>query len=278
MSARMGALYEEHVILGASFEEGPLAGALAVSSYAGEKDLGPSLGGAVVSDLTGTTYQLLSGPSAPELAEAALAGRRLAVGEAAFEAVLTGEGRLVAAPLALRTGDHEYVLCDPEPEGAAAVAWVGFLSGVERDGYAPYEGSALEDASRMLVPILLAGERSRAVLSDYVRTAGESLPGPGRVASLHLDAIPALVARVPARGPEAWLLLVPARSARVLWRSLLSFTEVEPVGTRAARELWARARPLPAGPPRVPAPRAELARLGLVRADGGFVGERALGD
>lgn len=282
MSARMGALYQEHVYLGATFEPAADGGAPGVASYHAEKDPAEACrDGAVLADLTGSTYLLVSGASAGALASAALAGRELSVGEAAFEAVLTGEGCLLAVPLALRSGDHEVVLADVSGRGASLEAWLGFLASAESDGYAPYAGTAVEDASDMLVPLLLAGASSGAVLSDYVRTPGEGLPARGRVAAVHLDAIPALVARVPARGPEAWLVLVPARSARAIWRSLLSFREVSPVGLGAVRALASRALPwwpaLPAeGPEGVG--RDRLADWGVLRAGSGFVGARALGE
>lgn len=274
-----GVLHEEHVLLGASFEESAVTGGPLVLAYAGEKNLDELLPGAVLSDLTGSAYLLVSGTSSQALFSSAAAGRPLAVGEAAFEAVLTGEGRLLAVPLTLRSGDHEHVLLDPTPRGAALAAWMDFLSRMEQDGYAPYADASVEDASEMLVPLLLAGGRSRDVLSDYVRTAGEAPPREGEVRALHLDAIPALVARVPGPGPETWLLLVPAQRARVIWRSLLSFGEVSPVGARAARHLLADRRPwagsLPAEGP-VAVPRAELERWGVLREGSDFVGARLL--
>lgn len=278
-SGGTGVLYEEHVLLGASLAESAVTGGPLVMGYAGEKNLDELLPDAVLSDLTGAAYLLVSGASSQALFSAAAAGRPLAVGEAAFEAVLTGEGRLLSVPLALRSGDHEHVLLDPTPRGAALAAWLGFLSSMERDGYAPYADASVEDASEMLVPLLLAGERSRDVLSDYVRTAGEALPREGEVRALHLDAIPALVAHIPGPGPEEWLLLVPAQRARVIWRSLLSFAEVSPVGARAARHLLADRRPwassLPAEGP-VSVPRAELERWGVLREGSDFVGARLL--
>lgn len=280
-SGGAGALREEHVLLGASFGELAAADVPPVTSYAGEGELEGLLSGAVLADLTGTAYLLVSGEDAPGLFCAAACGRELAVGETAFEAVLTGEGRLLSVPLALRTGDHEYVLLDPTHRGAALAAWLGFVRGARGgDGRMPFAAADVEDASGMLVPLMLAGARSGEVLSDYVRTPGEALPGEGAVAAVHLDAIPALVARVPGAGPQAWLALVPAARARAVWRSLLSFTEVAPVGTRAAGDVLSDGRPwsraLPEDGP-LDVPRADLAAWGLVREGDDFVGARLLG-
>ena len=275
-----GVLHQEHAILGAAFGEPAAAPAAPVTAYVGEGELARSLLGAVLADLTGTAYVLVSGESAEALFRAAAAGRDLAVGEAAFEAVLTGEGRLLSVPLALRSGDHEFVLVDPTSQGAALTAWLELLARTEQDGMAPFARTSVEDASGMLVPLLLAGARSAEVLSDYIRTAGESLPAEGSVAAVHLDAIPALVARVPGPGYPAWLVLVPAAKARAVWRSLLSFREVTPVGTRAAAEVlmggrpWAGALGSDEGPADVT--RSELSVWGLVRAVDDFVGARSL--
>lgn len=171
MGARMGILYEEHLLLGARFRASESTGLLAVSSYPceGEKDLGEALVGAVVADLTGTTYLLLSGDRAPELARAALAGGPLAVGEASFEALLRGDGRVLGAPLVLRTGDHEHVLLDPTPRGEVGAAWLEYVRGAGGDE-GPLAASSVEDASGMLVPLLCAGGR--------VRPRGLGLPAP----------------------------------------------------------------------------------------------------
>lgn len=279
MSQGLGALYGEHLLLGASLSQAVEGLPPAVGSYAGEKDLAHVREGAILSDLTGTTYLLLSGDAAPALFSSVFAGDEPAVGEARFGAVLSGSGEVISVPLALRTGDHEHVMLDPTPRGEALSAWVRFVASAERDGHAPYRGASVEDASGMLVPLLLAGAASRRVLGDYLRTPGEALPGAGEVRSVHLDAIPAIAARVPAPGPEAWLLLVPYRSARVLWRSLLSFTEVAPVGAHAVvalfRELlpWSAAL-APEGPRGIG--RAGLEGWGLVRAGSDFVGARSL--
>lgn len=277
MSApRASVLRAEHELLGAAFDEGA-HGTQRVSRYPRE---GAPAGGALLCDLTGATYLLLSGPDASALAEAALCGRALAVGEAAFEGALTGDGALLSAPLVMRTGDGEYALLDPSPHGEALEAWLGFLAGVERGGVRPFGSASIEGAAEMLVPLLLAGPAARAVLADYVASADE-LPRPGRVASLRLDAIPALVCCPPAAGggADALVVLVPPARARTLWRSLLSFTEVEPVGHARLAGLLADALPWAAalggsGPAR--AGRRELGAWGLLREGGGFVGERGL--
>lgn len=276
---RVGILHEEHLLLGARIGESRLGGAEVVS-YPGEKDPDRALDeGALLTDLTGSAYLLVSGAGAPALVRAALCGRPLAVGEAAFEGCLSGDGGLVSVPLALRTGDSEHVLIDPTPRGCVLDGWLGFLSGLEAEGESAFPGARVDDATEMLVALLLAGRSSEAVLSDYVHA--EPLPQPGSVVSVHLDAISALVARLPRDlGTPAFLVLVPVASARTLWRSLLSFNEVAPVGHDALRRLFARRLPwgdAVAREGRERVSRAALARWGIVREGADFVGARALG-
>lgn len=279
MSAeRAGVLHDEHLLLGADLAVSDL-GELVTVSYAGEKDVREAMAeGAALADLSGSMCALAAGDGMPGLVGSALCGRELAVGEASFEGCLAGNGALVSVPLALRTGDGECVVVDPSARGAALSGWLGFLAGLEAEGGRAFPDLEIADASEMLVPLLLAGARAEEVLSDYART--EPLPGAGAVAPVHLDAIGALVARLPEPfSAPGFLVFVPPASARVLWRSLLSFNEVAPVGHAALARMWADCLPwgelLAPGTPRV-VTRGQLARWGLVRDGEDFVGARAL--
>lgn len=280
MSApRPGVLHGEHVLLGASFEPSETTGLLAVSSYAAEKCGAPAPGEALLADLTGTTYLLVSGRGAEALACSEFAGRPLAVGECALSAALAGDGALIAAPLLARCGDTEYVVFDPTPRGDALAAWTGLLARAESAGVRAFDDVSVCDASEMLVPLALAGPAAEAVLSDYLAD-GDSLPRAGQVRQVRLDAIGVVAVRLGRPlTQDVLLLLVPPARARVLWRSLLSFTEVSPVGAAALtnalteglawRDLLDRVGPEPIR-------RAVLAEWGLVRAGSDYVGGRAL--
>ena len=275
----MGTLHTEHVLLGASFEPG-LDDLLAVSSYPQGGSQKDAEKGALLCDLTGSCYLLVSGASAPDLARTALAGRSLGVGEVAFEAALSGDGSTLSVPLVLRTGDHELALLDPSPRGEVLSAWLDFLSRVEQDGTAPFAETRVEGASDMLVALALVGSEARAVLSDYV-PASSDLPAPGVVSSLRLDEIPALVACLPRAGglPEGFLILVPPERARAIWRSLLSFGEIYPVGLGALRELLCDTLPwgeLLSTSDVVRYSGSTLRGWSLVRNEGDFVGAREL--
>lgn len=278
--ARMGALYQEHVLLGADLEPSGDGKLMRAVSYPSEKASGPDPDGAVVSDLTGSTYVLIKGPHASELMEAAFCGPKLQPGECGWECALTAEGALTSVPLVIRTGENEYALIDPSGRGEVVVAWLGFLAQIEQNGFAPYEGTKIEDAIDMLHPLLLAGNAATKVLSDYVEHPRE-LPQPGQVRSTHLDKIPAVAARAPLPGASlpTYVLMVPPTRAATMWRSFLSFTEVAPAGSASLAR--AMGQLLPWYPvldekDQVKPTAAELDGWGLLREARDFVGARLL--
>ena len=276
LSELAGILHAEHELLGASFEQVGEGLEIVAAYTAAESEVDAFISGAALADLTGLSSLLISGEPSESLANLAFAGRVLSVGEGAHEAVLSGDGSLLAAPLLARTGDHEYVAWDLTGRAETGLSWVRFLAGIEQDGRAPFAGIETPDISTRLLPLLLAGPAADPVLLDYLH--GQSLPAPGQVASLTLDRIPCLVVGLPDL-PHAWLLLVPPQSARILWRSFLSFPVVTPVGRRAvaawlSREYdWYR---VVQGAGRMALSRDRLRELGLVRAGDSFVGARGL--
>lgn len=275
--ARTLPLAEEHLLLGAVMAE--TCGAMAPASYGADTDAEDDALSAAcgVCDLSFAHVLLVSGTGARALFEAAWAGRRLAVGECAFGAVLAGDGALVSAPLALRTGDAEYLLLDASPRWEALLGWLGWLAGLETGGSPAFPEARVSDETGSLVPLALSGPRAREVAADYVH-GDEALPGAGVVASLHLDRILAICA-APAEG--SLLALVPPAWARVLWRSLMSFPIAAPVGTAAlgrhaaGRYGWAG---LLDGTDRVAPGRRALSEWGLLRDETDFVGARALAE
>ncbi len=279
--ARMGALYQEHLYLGATFAPSDEGDVMRVSSYPSEKGAGFDPKAAYLADLTGSTYELISGDASQALAEAFFCGKKLAVGECSWEASLTAEGALTSVPLVGRTGQGEYVVLDPSPRGDVASAWLGFISSIEQGGYAPYAQAQVEDATDMLTPLLLAGHAARAVLTDYVEHPRD-LPAPGSVRNVRLDRIPTVSMGIGLPGaPElpAYVLLVPAAQAATLWRSFLSFSEVEPVGSgalgRALRSLTPWGDDL-FEKDQVKPGADRLSAAGLLRTERDFIGARAL--
>ncbi len=275
----MGTLYHEHALLGATFAPSSEGDVMRAESYPTENS-SYEKGRAYLADLTGSTYKLISGASAQSLVEAAFCGKKLKVGECAWQCALTADGAVTSVALLARTGDNEYALLDPTPRGDVVSAWLGFLASIEQDGYAPYADARVEEADGMLTPLLLAGDAARAVLSDYVGHVRD-LPSPGQVRSLHLDKISAVVAgiEVPGQSLPAFLVLVPPTRAVTLWRSFLSFTETAPLGSAAL--VAAEQSLLPWGEETKPMDQVKpgaqkLQAWGLLRDKHDFVGARSL--
>ena len=271
-------LHEEHLVLGARM--GDWNGVEAPLAYPAGDARAALREGAALVDLSGATMLFSSGEPAEAFAGAVFAGDALAVGECSIQAALVGDGSLAAAPLVARTGEHEYLAFDVSERGETLSAWLSFVSKIEQKGFAPYAGLDCDDVSGKLVPLALWGAGANAVLSDYAQE-GE-LPGLGQVANPALDGrIPTIVSCLELLDATCYLLLVPPAMARVMWRSLLSFESVTPVGVDGARELLREALPwasrLSAGE-RVELTRAELSGAGLMRDGGGFIGGRGLAE
>lgn len=278
--ARMGVLYGEHALLGADFSSSDDGSVIRVVSYPSEKGGPVDSGRAYLHDLSGSSYVLVSGPHASDLIEAAICGPKISVGESAWQCTLTAEGGLTSVPLVIRTGANEYVLLDPSDRGDVVVAWLGFLSQIEQNGFAPYAGTKLEEATDMLTPLLMAGNAATAVLSDYV-SHPRDLPAVGQVKNVYLDKISAVASRIAIPGITfpVFVLLVPPAQASILWRSFLSFNEVSPVGCVAVCRAMAEMLPwggLLSEKDKVLPSAAQLESWGLLRSTRDFVGSRCL--
>lgn len=270
---RLGPLYAEHLLLGASFEDGTR-----VLRYESESLDAPSLMNATyLCDLTYARLTLLSGQDSPALAQAAFAGRKLEVGECRYEPALTGDGGIASIALLARTGQNEYVMLDTSPRAEVLHAWLAFLSSISQDGYEPYAHADVQDVSASHVLLLLGGKDATAVLLDYV--GDQPLPGKGCVAPCRLDRIPAIVLRLPTASQPCYLIMAPPHTAVALWRSFLSFTEVIPVGNATINELLVSEFPWMDYLTSTDAVRlSSKALMGhdLLRKDQDYVGARAL--
>lgn len=273
-------LYDEHLLLGGTFAGNDQLLAMPIH-YGDPASEHPSFReGCALVDLSGMSAMLVHGAGADSFVHACCAQAPLAVGECGFGAVVTGDGSIASVPLVARTGDTEYLLWDPLERGLMLQPWLGFLAAIEQDGYRPYEGVSVEDVSDALVPLLLWGPHATAVLGDYVRDLA-ALPAPGTVANVTLDRIETLVAALPGLDVPGYLLLVPPRAARVLWRSLLSFPIVTPVGSTSLASHAQLVYPwmehaLLEG--RLELALEQLVAWELARAEADFIGARALGE
>lgn len=266
-------LYAEHLRLGATFGEKRIP-----LSYAGASSPQELAHATVLADVSHVFTLLLGGGPAPSFAHAAFAGEDLGVGSCAFEAVLTGDGAVASVPLLARTGDAEYIALDVTARAEVLDGWLSFLAAVEQDGVAPFAGLDTDDVTGAHALLLLWGPEAKAVLKDYLG-ADQQVPSVGEVASLLLDKLPCIVASLPGFASPCYLMFVPPVHAAVLWRSLLSFVQVTPVGVDDLMESMRSSLPWLERLGTTDVVRLssdELVGWGLVRRAGDFVGARGL--
>ena len=268
-------LHTELEYLGAQFSTSTEGFNLAQSFY-GEKPLEEALKDCALIDLSGIGYTLVSGTSAQNFVEAVFAGKQLEVGEASFECALTGDGSLSSIGLLARSGQNEYVVLDASERSLVLEEWLSIIASVEQNGVAPYAEVSLEDATPLLTPLLLAGKKAKKVLMDYL--GEQQLPEDSKLCNLMLDqTIPALVANVSTKKVPAYLVMVPPVHTVILFRSLLSFEMVHPLGHKQLIEGLKTYLPWfseLASNTKVVVAKDKLEGWGLLRASDDFIGAR----
>ena len=267
-------LHTELEYLGAQFSTSTEGFTLAQSFY-GEKPFDEALKDCALVDLSGISYTLVSGAVAQNFVEAVFAGKQLEVGETSFECALTGDGSLSSIGLLARSGQNEYVMLDASERSLVLEEWLSIIASVEQNGVTPYAEVSLEDATPLLTPLLLAGKKAKKVLMDYL---GEQLPEDSKLCNLMLDqTIPALVANVSTKKVPAYLVMVPPVHTVILFRSLLSFEMVHPLGHKQLIESLTTYLPWfseLATNTKVVLAKDKLEGWGLLRASADFIGAR----
>lgn len=268
-------LHTELEYLGAQFSTSTEGFNLAQSFY-GEKPLEEALKDCALIDLSGIGYTLVSGTSAQNFVEAVFAGKQLEVGETSFECALTGDGSLSSIGLLARSGQNEYVVLDASERSLVLDEWLSIIASVEQNGVAPYAEVSLEDATPLLTPLLLAGKKTKKVLMDYL--GEQKLPEDSKLCNLMLDqTIPALIANVSTKKVPAYLVMVPPVHTVILFRSLLSFETVHPLGYKQLIEGLKTYLPWfseLASNTKVVVAKDKLKGWGLLRASDDFIGAR----
>jgi len=149
------------------------------------------------------------------------------LGQAQRTLMLDEAGHIIDDLVVYHTGDLEYMMVGNADNRASDLAWLQ-----ER---APADLEVVDESDRTAL-IGLQGPDSLGIIAEL---AGEGwrAPGPFRIAESMLDTIPALVARTGFTGEDGVQIVSGARHAAALWRVILSFPEVMPVGVGARETL-----------------------------------------
>ncbi len=268
----------EHLLLGGTME--PDAQGRPEAAWYGDGAGEPAAfrEGCALADVGGLVATCISGDAADAFVSAVFTCYVPAPGRLAGALSLMGDGRVVAPVFLAGLAPKEFCVWCPAELAAGLGEWMRGIAAVESDGVAPYASVGFSHGAPLSTTLMLAGPEAADVLGDYL-SAGASLPEPGTLANVRLDAIDTVVMRPEVGSFAPYLVVVPDASARVLWRSLLSFQAVAPVGTSA---VWGRVAEEAPGlvdfldepmERRLP---ADLGLQGLLRPGGDFIGARAL--
>ena len=137
--------------------------------------------------------------------------------------MLDDEGHIIDDLIVYHTGDIEYLIIANASNHDVDFEWLS--------QHAPADLELVDESDRTSL-IALQGPAALAIVSEL---AGEGWEPPARftIREAMLDTIPALVARTGYTGEDGVEIVTAARSAPRLWRALLSFGEVTPVGLGA---------------------------------------------
>lgn len=307
-------LTEEHLALGGILETKHTANhsiKLATHYTKPEEELSFLRHGCGITDISHMGLIVVHGSDACDLVYAATTAPIPEVGQSCYTAVLTGDGALLSVVLLARTGDEEFLLLDTSNRFELLLEWFMWLSHIEKDGVEPYKNAEVLDETGSLIPVQLTGPAAATILNDYLGS-DVRLPYPGEVGLLRLDAIICIVCNcAPADAAHgghrdehtasvhtasdanhdkhsnktssdvchAYKILIPPAFATTLWRSFLSFGQLEPVGLRAWHRYEQGYQPWLSAlsqTDRISCTRRTLESWGLVRTGDDFIGARGL--
>ena len=178
-----------------------------------------------IADMSGVFYRVLSGVDAQAYISMLSATDHAGIGDTRLSCVLSGDGSVISYPFIARTGDSEYVILDASARSQTLSMWMDFVQHIKQDTYEPFAHVHIETFNDKLVPIALYGSAANQLLLDYIPQDSPIFEN-HRVDVISLDSHITCLCLHPC---QSWyMLFVPAKYARLMWRSFLSFTYVKP--------------------------------------------------
>ena len=218
-------LYEEHVALGARMV--PFAGWEMPVQYTGIIEEHRAVrGSAGVFDICHMAEFRVFGFGAFDFLQRMFTNdlHRIAeLGQAQYTLMLDENGGIIDDLIVYHTGDLEYMIIANAGNRDVGFEWLS--------AHVP-EGVELVDESDRTALIALQGPQALRIAQEL---AGPQWEPPARftIAEAMFDTVPVLVARTGYTGEDGIEIVSAAKSADALWRALLSFAEVTPIGLGA---------------------------------------------
>jgi aminomethyltransferase len=219
------ALYEEHLALGARMV--PFAGWEMPVQYAGIIDEHRAVrSSAGVFDVGHMAEFRVFGFAAFDFLQRMLTNDLAKIsklGQAQYTLLLDDDGHIIDDLIVYHSGDIEYLIIANASNHAVDFEWL--------QAHAPAEVELVDESSRTSL-IALQGPLALGIIKELAGTDWEP-PTRFTIAEATLDTVPALVARTGYTGEDGVEILTSTSTAPQLWRALLSFAEVSPVGLGA---------------------------------------------
>lgn len=145
------------------------------------------------------------------------------LGHAQYTLMLDDDGHIIDDLIVYHSGDIEYLIIANASNHDVDFAWLS--------QHAPAEIELVDESARTSL-IALQGPAALGIVREL---AGEGWEPPPRftLSEAMLDSVPALVARTGYTGEDGVEILTAVSTAPQLWRAILSFGEVCPVGLGA---------------------------------------------
>lgn len=281
MSRAHSCLFEEHLLLGAQFETDE-EGRERVASYPfahAEFQVDRTY----LMDMEGHPFAYAHGQLASSFISCVSASALPDVDSIRPSLLLSGTGGVLSLPFIARAAADEYVIFDYSSRADTTFSWLSFVQAIEEGGSHPFQALQLEHEIPDLIPLGLVGTGAAAIIQDYLGSH-EQAPFSLTLKSYRFDGtIPVLVFSF---SSACYLLFVPRARARILWRSLLSHTELAPTAPKNFKRVLAQVCPRLARMDAAPdlddlssIPELSTAALRadqLIRNDTNFIGARSL--
>ena len=160
------------------------------------------------------------------------------VGQGIGASLMKDDGRIAGRIHILRSGDSEFMLLVPPSNREDCYAWLDEANCILGADAAIRDVAVLEDQTHSLAGILLAGPEASSILQELAgQNAASSIPPVHSLGLMVLDTVPALVFHSPAFDGEYFEIYCPPTRAAGLWRAIMSFAQVMPIGSRTLESI-----------------------------------------
>lgn len=152
------------------------------------------------------------------------------IGDSCFSLILTSEAEIIDTVTLIRTGDNEYMVMTNPPNTEEVFAWLEAHSALADEQGKLFLQLTLSNETDSLALVTLFGVGSRHILDELADGALREAPASGSLTMALLDTVPTMIFSSEASSGESFDLFYPANRASGLWRALLSYPAVTPLG------------------------------------------------